>query len=77
MMDFTLNRALSKKVVRDSRFWDDDNIRYVISFVGLLIQQGAYGGLNHPLLNFTKHPSKVCTLSGFSQKNLFSLFGTV
>ncbi len=54
-----------------SRFWDDDNIRYAISFVGLLIQQGAYGGLNHPLLNFTKHPSKVCTLSGFSQKKKF------
>ncbi len=34
-----------------SRFWDDDNIRYVVSFVGLLIQQGAYEGLNHPLLN--------------------------
>ncbi len=60
-----------------SRFWDDDNVRCVISFVGLLIQQGAYEGLNHPLLNFTKHPPKVCTLSGFSQKKIFSWFWTV
>ncbi len=61
-----------------SRFWVEGNIRYVISFVGHLIKRRGYSGLNHPLRHFEKRPSKVCTLSRFSQKkNFFSFLSRV
>ncbi len=59
------------------RFWDQSNVRWLMTLRGPLVQRRAYGDCNHPLLYFTKYFWEIWTLWRIMKKNVFFIFNRV